>query len=161
MNENLEQIGAGGNWKRLDEKYDASIIKQTSGLACVSAVGEMLLKRRGISLSQARILDIIGEPASIGDLAETLNEFDISEGGKQWHGVIVDQRNLSAVLRTENLAVILREAFEMGHAVLIDGRTKNGLIKIKDPFDQTAYKMTVKDFLESWDGEVIFYGRIK
>ncbi len=157
----MKIIGAGGNWKRLDEKFDASIIKQTSGLSCVSAVGEMLLKRRGISLSQAQILDIIGEPARIGGLAEMLNKFDVSEGGRKWHGFFVDRRNLNAVLRAENLAVILREAFEMGHAVLIDGKTKEGLIEIKDPFDQTAYKMTVKDFLEHWNGEVIFYGRIK
>ena len=48
----MAKSGAGGNWKRIDEKFDAEIIKQTSGLSCVSAVGEMLLKRRGISLSQ-------------------------------------------------------------------------------------------------------------
>jgi len=54
----MKKVGAGGNWKRIDEKFDASIIKQTSGLSCVSAVGEMLLASRGISLSQTRILDI-------------------------------------------------------------------------------------------------------
>jgi ABC-type bacteriocin/lantibiotic exporter with double-glycine peptidase domain len=157
----MNETGAGGNWKRIDEKFDASIVKQTSGLSCVSAVGEMLLESRGIVLSQAQILDIIGEPATSGRLAETLNKFDVSEDGKQWHGVFVDPSNLEAVLQAGILAVILREVFEMGHAVLVEGVTPDGLIKIKDPFDQTAYLMTVKDFLEHWDGEVIFYGRIK
>ena len=157
----MKRVGAGGNWKRIDEKFDASITKQTSGLSCVSAVGEMLLASRGIFLSQQEILDIIGEPASIGSLAEMLNEFDVSEGGRQWHGIFVDRRNLNAVLRVKDLAVILREVFEMGHAVLVNGKTKDGLIEIKDPFDQTTYQMTVKDFLEHWNGEVIFYGRIK
>lgn len=82
------------------------------------------------------------------------------ENGKQWRGIIVTRESLNFLLENENLAVILREPFEMGHAVLIDGKTKRGLIKIKDPFDQTAYKMTVKDFLKHWNGEVIFYGRI-
>lgn len=49
----------------------------------------------------------------------------------------------------------------MGHTVLIDGETRDGLIKIKDPFDQTVYQMSVGDFLNHWAGEVIFYGRIK
>ena len=39
--------GAGGNWRRFDEKFDASIVKQTE-LSCLSAVGEMLLKNRNI-----------------------------------------------------------------------------------------------------------------
>jgi hypothetical protein len=74
----MAKVGAGGNWKRINEKFDASIIKQTSGLSCVSAVGEMLLVSRGISLSQTRILDIIGEPATAIDLAQVLNQFDVS-----------------------------------------------------------------------------------
>ena len=155
----MAKVGAGGNWKRIDEKFDASIIKQTSGLSCVSAVGEMLLASRGIYLSQRQILDIIGEPAYFRSLAEMLNSVNILESGKKWQGIVVAIENLSFLLKIENLAVILREPFEMGHAVLIDGKTTNGLIKIKDPFDQTAYKMTVKDFLKHWNGEVIFYGR--
>ena len=155
----MAKVGAGGNWKRIDEKFDVSIIKQTSGLSCVSAVGEMLLASRGIYLSQAQILDIIGEPAYFRSLAEMLNSVDVSEGEKRWQGIVVGIENLSFLLKIEIFAVILREPFEMGHAVLVDGITTNGLIKIKDPFDQTAYKMTVKVFLKHWNGEVIFYGR--
>ena len=156
----MAKVGAGGNWKRIDEKFDASIIKQTSGLSCVSAVGEMLIANRGISLSQERILDIIGEPAYLRNLAEVLNAVDVSEGGKKWQGIVTETENLNFLLKIENFAAILREPFEMGHAVLIEGKTKGGLIKIKDPFDQTAYKMSFKDFLEHWNGEVIFYGRV-
>jgi len=156
----MKKVGAGGNWKRIDEQFDASIIKQTSGLSCVAAVGEMLLERRGISLSQTQIIDIIGEPAYFSSLAKILNLVDVSESGKKWRGVTVAEENLNFLLKNKNLAIILREPFEMGHAVLIDGKTKDGLIKIKDPFDQTAYKMTAEDFLKHWNGEVIFYGRI-
>lgn len=161
MNENLEQTGAGGNWKRIDEQFDSSIVRQTSGLSCVSAVGEMLLKRRGIRLSQQEIIDIIGEPAHLGSLAELLNQADISETGKEWHGVFVEEEILETLLNLESLGVVLREPFEIGHAVLVEGKTEEGLVKIKDPFDQTSYKMLWEDFLNHWNGEVIFYGRIK
>ena len=143
----MAKSGAGGNWKRIDEKFDAEIIKQTSGLSCVSAVGEMLLKRRGISLSQREILDIIGEPATAQDLARVLNEFDVSVGKRQWHGIVIDETDLEKLLKGQSFAVILHEPFAMGHAVLIDGKTHGGFIKVKDPFDRTAYKMTVEDFL--------------
>jgi ABC-type bacteriocin/lantibiotic exporter with double-glycine peptidase domain len=156
----MKKVGAGGNWKRIDEKFDAGIVKQTSGLSCVSAVGEMLLKRRGIFLSQQEILDIIGEPATAEDLAQVLNRFDVSIKGQRWHGIATDESELEKLLKG-SFAVILREPLLMGHTVLVDGETNDGLIKIKDPFDQTAYKMTAEDFLNHWAGEVIFYGRIK
>lgn len=154
-------IGAGGNWKRIDEKFDTSIVKQTGGLLCVSAVGEMLLARRGISLSQQKIIGIIGEPATTQDLVNVLNEFDVLAENRQWYGIVVNENDLERLLKGQSFAVILHEPFMMGHAVLIDGKTHDGLIKVKDPFDQTAYKMTVEDFLDHWAGEVIFYGRIK
>lgn len=161
MNKKIPQIGAGGNWKRIDEKFDSSIVRQTSGISCVSSVGEMLLKGRGISLSQREILDIIGEPATTQDLARVLNEFDVPIRKRQWHGIVIAETDLEKLLEGQKFAVILHEPFVMGHAVLVDGKTKDGLIKIKDPFDKTAYKMTFKDFLNHWAGEVIFYGRIK
>ena len=156
----MKRIGAGGNWKRIDERFDTKIIKQTSGLSCVSAVGEMLLKSRGIALSQAQIIDIIGEPAYFSSLAEALNKFDVPKGKKKWHGIIVTRESLDFLLEAESLAVILREPFEMGHAVLVSAKTRGGLIKIKDPFDQTTYKMTEESFLKHWNGEAVFYGRI-
>jgi hypothetical protein len=61
--------GAGGNWSRSDEKFDVSIVKQTTGLSCVSAIGEMLLRDSSISVSQLEIRDIIGELADFGSLA--------------------------------------------------------------------------------------------
>jgi hypothetical protein len=121
----------------------------------------MLLKQRGISLSQLEILDIIGEPATAQDLARVLNEFDVSVGKRQWHGIVIDETDLEKLLKGQSFAVILHEPLTMGHAVLIAGKTRGGFIKVKDPFDRTAYKMTVEDFLNHWAGEVIFYGRIK
>jgi ABC-type bacteriocin/lantibiotic exporter with double-glycine peptidase domain len=154
--------GAGGNWKRFDEKFDSSVVKQTSGISCVSAVGEMLLKSLGINVSQQIILDIIGEPATASSLAKVLNEFADSTETEKWHGTVTDEDSLEILLKRKNWAVILREPLErFGHAVIVDGKTRGGLIKIKDPFDQTSYKMTKADFLNHWGGEVIFYGTVK
>lgn len=150
------EAGAGGNWRRFDEKFDSSIIKQTD-LSCVSTVGEMLLKNRGIFVSQEKIRDIIGVPAYVEALARVLNKFDTnSNDGKIWRGFSTDLNGLNLLIKLKNVGVILKEPFEkIGHAVLIDGKTRNGLFKIKDPFDQTSYKMNEKDFWESWGGEVI------
>lgn len=157
----MAKSGAGGNWKRIDEKFDAEIIKQTSGLSCVSAIGEMLLKRRGVSLPQQKILDIIGEPATAQDLARVLNRFDNITSEKQWRGGATDENEFENLLKGGVFAVVLREPLTMGHAVLIVGKTSGDLIKIKDPFDRTTYKMTFEEFFNHWAGEVIFYGSIK
>ena len=152
------KIGAGGNWQRFDEKFDASIVKQTTGVSCLSALGEMLLQNRGISVSQEIIRDIIGEPADAGSLAWALNQFDESDDELVWRGLATDNRSLENLLRqNKNWGVILINSYldKIGHAVLVDGQTRRRLIKIKDPFDQTSYKMTLADFINHWGGEVI------
>jgi Peptidase C39 family len=158
------KAGAGGNWKRIDEKFDSSIIQQTSGISCLSAVGEMLLKNQGIFVSQAEIRDIIGEPSTASMLAFALNHFDISDGKNKWHGIVTDNEGVRFLLRQKNWSAILIEDYllnKMGHAVLIDGKTPHNLIKIKDSFDQTSYKITEPEFFGYWGGEVVFYGKIK
>lgn len=151
------KAGAGGNWKRFEEKFDANIIKQTSGVSCVSAVGEMLLKSHEIYVSQHKIRDIIGEPASLEMLAKALNEFDISDSGQQWYGGFYLPNRLDFVLRKQNFGVVLQEPLTMGHAVFVEGVDEKGLVIIKDTFDQTTYKMTKADFSNFWGGGVIFY----
>ncbi len=149
------KVGAGGNWKRFDEKFDGSIVKQTTGLSCVSAVGEMLLDAHGISVSQTKIHDIIREPADFGSLARALNEFDERPDGKVWRGLVTDEDGLEILIREKILAVILCEPFLMGHAVVIAGRTAGGMFRVRDPLDQTSYKMRRGDFLDHWSGHAI------
>ena len=158
--------GAGGNWQRFDEKFDASIIKQNTGISCLSALGEMLLKRRGISVLQVVIRDMIGEPSDVDSLSWALNQFDESDDEFVWRGLATTNESLENLFRHhKNWGVVLKDDYrtKIGHAVFIDGRTRNGLIKIKDPFDQTSYKMKMEDFLNHWGGEVImrWYPEIK
>lgn len=152
------ESGAGGNWRRFDEKFDASIVKQTTGISCLSALGEMLLKGRRLSISQEVIRDIIGEPSDVDKLSRALNQFDKSDDAFVWRGIATSNESLENLLRHhKNWGVILREGYptRIGHAVFINGKTRHNLIKIKDPFDQTSYKMTMEDFLNHWGGEVI------
>ena len=158
------KTGAGGNWKRFDEKVDSSVIQQTSGVSCLSAVGEMLLKNRDIIVSQAEIRDIIGEPSTASMLANALNRFDFSDEKLKWRGIVTNNEGVKFLFRQKNWSAILIEDYllnKMGHAVLIHGKTRNGLIKINDSFDQTSYRITEAEFFKYWGGEVIFYGTIK
>jgi len=76
VNEKQKKIGAGGYWKTIGEKKDSSVIRQITTTSCVSAVGEMILKERGFSLTQKQILATIGEASTTVDLARFLNKID-------------------------------------------------------------------------------------
>lgn len=148
------KAGAGGNWKRFDEKFDETIVKQTD-LSCVSAVGEMLMRERGILVSQEKIRDIIGVPSYFDALARCLNRFDFSDDKKIWQGFTTDEKSLLKLLKKQVVGVILIEPLSMGHAVLIEKIKTDNIFNIKDSFDQTNYSMNEKDFWNCWGGVVI------
>jgi hypothetical protein len=97
-------------------------------------------------------------------LANALNQFDFIDEKTKWHGVVTDNEGVEFLLNQKNWGAIFIEDYlfnKIGHAVLIDGKTPTGLIKIKDSFDQTSYEITKAEFFKFWGGEVIFYGKIK
>ncbi len=150
------RIGAGGNWTRHDEEFDDSIVRQTTGVSCMSAAGEMLLRQRGIYVSQDEIRGIIGEPSYVKALADCLNHYDKADDNKEWLGIATDEESLRKLLDGSDLAIVLLEQpLSMGHAVVIAGKTNIGMVKILDSFDQTSYKMSIDEILECWGGEVI------
>ncbi len=53
---------------------------------------------------------------------------------------------------------MLRDGNTRGHAVLICGEDENTLIKVKDPFDQTSYKMRIEE-LDRVLSEIVFRRR--
>jgi ABC-type bacteriocin/lantibiotic exporter with double-glycine peptidase domain len=152
---NREKSGAGGYWKRTDEKFDAEIVKQLSAASCVSAVGEMLARSFGIEIAQEKIFKKLGNWSNSRELARFLNSVD--ETGK-WLGGHPDNvlKYLTFLLKKRApFGAIFREKNPRGHAVLIEGLDEKGLVIVKDPFDQTAYKMSVADVFEVLS-EVIF-----
>jgi ABC-type bacteriocin/lantibiotic exporter with double-glycine peptidase domain len=140
-------FGALGAWEKIGEKPDSSIVKQEDG-TCVAAVGEMLAKYHGLQLTQEEIIEKIGAWANAEKLVAYLNSRETRKGVK-WKGGysgISDKRFIIGI--TEDITVwgvMLRDAEAVGHAVLIYGKDAAGLIKIKDPYDQTKYKMTVDE----------------
>lgn len=149
-----EKIGADGFWKVLNEKQDASVIKQITPFSCVAAVGVMLLQTRGITMTQEEIIDIIGESSTTTELARLLNDIDKSDSEDRWHGVIVGVKYLKIIISKSSFGAVLREGNPLGHLVLVEKSDEN-LLYIKDPWDKTSYQMTVEEFLKVWNGEVI------
>lgn len=122
----------------------------------MSAAGEMLLRQRGIFVSQDEIRSIIGEPSYVKALADCLNSYDIAEDNRIWMGISTDEESLEKLLAGSDLAIVLlEEPLSMGHAVVIAGRTEAGMVKILASFDQTSYKMSIEEILECWGGEVV------
>lgn len=148
-------VGAGGSWKVIDEYPDPSVVKQLTPHSCVAAVGEMLLRSRGISVSQQEIIDIIGEPSSLQLLSSCLNEIDTNWDGESWHAVGVKRKNLSVLLRQGAFGVVLREGRTLGHVVVVR-EIDNRMLVIDDPWEGTSYKMSLFEFFRHWNGEVIF-----
>ncbi len=151
----MRKVGAGGFWKTLNEKPDSSVIQQKTPLSCVAAVGEMILQTRGILLTQAEILDIIGEVSTTEKLAKLLNKVDKPVGNEKWHGIIIAVRHLEKIALKGNFGSVLREGSTLGHLVLVES-LENSWLKIKDPWDATSYQMAIEDFLQVWNGEIIF-----
>lgn len=147
----METFGALGNWQKIDEKFDETIIKQVNDASCVAAVGEMLAKHYGLDLSQAEILENIGVWSNAIQLAKILdsNETDF---GVKWNGGNWDDKTpigaLRWLLQNYKIGAMLRQNSPLGHAVFVTKIDENDLIEIKDPFDQTSYQMTIEGFAE-------------
>ena len=142
----MKKFGALGNWQRLDEQFDESIIKQLNDASCVSAVGEMLARFYGLNISQKEILESIGEWSNSKRLAEFLNSVETRNDVEWIGGFFYDDIEFIEGI-TEDVKVwgaMLRDKETLGHAVLIGGLDKNGLIIIHDSFDQTSYKIATE-----------------
>lgn len=111
----------------------------------------MLADFYGLNLTQAEILENIGVWSNSKSLAAFFNsketrielkwegggwKFEIPIGALEW---LIENNKIGAMLRNKSAD---------GHAVFIDGFDETGLVVIKDPFDQTRYKMTLESFAD-------------
>lgn len=121
----------------------ALLNKQTNDASCVSAVGEMLANFYGLGISQKDILENIGDLSNSKRLAEFLNSVETRNDVEWIGGFFYDDIEFIKGI-AEDIKVwgaMLRDKEALGHAVLIGGLDDSGLIIIKDPFDQTRYKI--------------------
>lgn len=145
----MEIFGALGSWRKIDEKSDATIVKQINDASCVAAIGEMLAKNYRLNLSQVEILESIGIWSNAQELARFLNSKE-TRTEVEWIGGIFppELKFIKGISRQNVWAAMLREGKPLGHAVLIRGLDENELVIIEDPFDQTTYKMTEENLFE-------------
>jgi filamentous hemagglutinin len=149
----FSKFGSVGDWQKIDEKFDGTITKQSGDASCVSAVGEMLARHYGLNTNQQEILDNIGEWSNSFALSKFLSSKETKKSvewlGSAWDNELFDERYILGISKkTKVWAVMFRKGSPKGHALLIDGVDENDLIIIKDPFDQTTYKMEAKDVYE-------------
>ena len=147
MRQKIKLVGAGGVWQVLGERADSSVVRQLNSLSCVAATGEMLLRARGIThITQAEIVAIVGAPSDVVSLAQYFNSLKVSGNG--WRAGGFDIKSFPAVLKLQNWGAVLREGSPLGHLVMVEEMDEKGLLKIKDPFDQTSYRMTKQELLK-------------
>jgi len=140
--------GAGGSWRTINEISDPNVIRQFGPMNCGAACGEMLLRDRGVSVTQDVIADIAGVPSSTSSLAQALNEFD-SCG--TWFGSGVTEESFFALNQTGSWAAMLFEAgARLGHWVNVKGIDNAGRVIIHDPADGTQYLMELEEFMSHW-----------
>ncbi len=146
MKKLTDKFGALGNWQKIDERFDETIIGQVNDASCVAAVGAMLAEFYGLDVSQEEILENIGEWSNAEYLADFLNSIE-TDIDVEWIGSFFahDFEFIKGITLDIGIwGVMLRDRESIGHAVLIDALDNEGLVIIKDPFDQTTYKMEVE-----------------
>ncbi|MBC6423363.1 MAG: hypothetical protein GDA43_20045 [Hormoscilla sp. SP5CHS1] len=156
-----ELSGAGGNWRVIDEAIDPTVVQQQDSLSCGPACGEMLLRDRGVNdVDQSIIAYETGVPVDVAYLARVLNQIDRSDIGL-WRGGNFVSDDMSAMLdRLIAKGSWAAEMKEFGnpiaHLVVVDGCDALGFVKIRDPWNQTKYKMEKEEFLNYWTTRVIY-----
>lgn len=151
MKTRVDTFGALGSWEKIDETFDAAIVKQINDGSCVSAVGEMLARHYGVNTNQQEILENIGEWSSAEALARFLN-FKETANDVLWEGggwnTETSVGALKWLLNNHKIGGLLFDKSTKGHAVFVDGLDENDLVVIQDPDDQTGYKMEIERFLD-------------
>jgi Papain-like cysteine protease AvrRpt2 len=154
--------GAGGYWQVIDEVYDPTIVQQQDRFACGPACGEMLLKEYGINhINQTLIANECMEvPVDVRDLVRVLNQLQ-PIGFPRWVGGFPEIQDVSdadvfdLLISTGVWAAELRQlGTRIGHLVIVDGWDTYGLILIRDPWQQTRYKIEKGEFLKHWTNAI-------
>lgn len=95
-------------------------------------------------------------PVGSDELASALNSLSPEIGG-EWRGEALsfpsdDWEALARALTAEGpwAAMFYTMGLDTGHFVVVDGYD-DGELRIKDPFDQVSYTMTIEEFLAYWN----------
>jgi hypothetical protein len=128
--------GAGGNWRTINEILDPNVVRQSGPVNCGAACGEMLLRARGVFVTQDVIADIAGAPSSASSLAQALNELD---SGGTWFGSGVTEESLCLCL------VLGQSGFEPHYLRVLVQRTRHFLLSIRRVHGQQCCLKPARD----------------
>lgn len=105
---------------------------------------------RGIFVDQTQIGTGLKSPEQ---LARDLSK----HSGDNWRGGFVSFEAYDGVNKTGSWGAIMWEqGGRIGHWVVVKGTDSKGNVSINDPWKGTSYKMTYKDFEETWNGNAVF-----
>ena len=164
--------GAGRYWETIEQKIakpldklepgDTRVVRQHHRNSCVAAVGDMLTNGKFSHLDLIPRLNENWWPEYLKDNPEpmaALKWLEIELGKDKWFHTDDYPDTMKAVNEVlsyskEPFGVTFKIFAEDAHAVVIDGVTTNGLIKVRDP-DGSYYMMTKEEFKRVWSGEAL------
>jgi len=105
------------------------------------------------AISQEWLAEQLPDGARAPEIAEALNEVS----AHTWQGGLVDKEAFDLLTARGRWSAELQGEGGCVHFVVVDGLTKDGLVRIHDPRGQgTTYLMTQEEFLRVWDGVALF-----
>jgi hypothetical protein len=157
--------GAGGDWKKINERVSKSVVQQYHPCACVGAVGEMLTNG---AIDQRTLMEamsgnwgreILERWAERGKHAAGTIDGLARELGTEWktarHKEAHRPVELEKLLRQNRpFGAELKTHEAMAHTVVVDGINEAGNICIRDPLKGTEYEMLRNTFIKIWSGVV-------
>lgn len=147
------------SWPREVLASERRVVRQRDEHGCGAACAVMLLADRARVVALGEVEDHLLMPTPAEDLAARLNELsDLRwSGGSLQHGLLVEWELLEHLTRRYGTWAALLEPGgfrSVGHWVVVDGVTVDGLVAIRDPVGQ-VYGMPLGAFAELWEYTVL------
>ncbi len=162
-NDERPAIYGSWHWPRFSRDPSAPVVTQEHEAGCGAACAVMLLADRGLAVELSDVERGLEMPSNHEALAARLSELS----GYRWTGGAlggeprVDWALLDRLTEAAGTWAALLEPLGLGavgHWVVVDGVSDDGLVLIRDPKGE-AYGMTVNDFALVWGYTVLVFQR--
>ncbi len=166
----VQRVGAGGHWPRMNERPDPRATRQFDETACVSAGGEILLRQYGMPAgSQTEILKNIGTNADWRWLQEELKKYTPNTLLGRWVSATIDvevgaeTQAIDLLNKKGAWGAVMKSPGLNQHMVVVIGVDADGDLQIldpdssMDPTDGTFYTMTRRDFIDHWQLGITYW----
>ena len=139
------------DWQRLFEAHDPDAIMQEDERGCSLACIAMLMTPLGIAIDQRELAKVAQLLLSDVAVEALLRRLDRS-GYWSFQAIPYGADLAPHHLRAPWMAWLLVRNSQVAHAVIVDGVTTGGLLRIRDPWCGTSYKMTYAAFDDACGG---------